>query len=271
MRRSGARYARDAAVEVRRDTVESAAARVLAEPGLYLLLAPFEAGSRTMLDAANYLIQNGYHRIYADDAITETTEFAARAAVRRIAGARAPMMVVVDRVAVNGEAEVERVSEALEKAFYLGGGRARCVRVERENGRTHTAATLDFDRRFNCSNCATVSGADHGAVFVEQSDRRVSRMRRLRAHGRTRSRQGDSESQPVASAGTGRDLADAGVSRDERLDDQAGAAPENSNLGAISRDDRRGARVAARRRPGSARKEVGRRRVAGRARVFQVA
>ncbi len=65
--------------EVSRDSVESAGARILDAPGLYVMLAPFEAGSRSIPDAAGYLIQNGYHRLYANDAITETAEFAARA------------------------------------------------------------------------------------------------------------------------------------------------------------------------------------------------
>ncbi len=154
--------------EVSRDSVESAAVRILAEPGLYIVLAPFEAGSRSMLDAANYLIQNGYHRLFADGAITETAEFAARAgaADARPEGA---MMVVVDRVSVGGDAEIERVREALEKAFYLGGGRARYVRVERDNGDTRTAATLDFDRRFNCSACAVPFPEPSTALFSSNS------------------------------------------------------------------------------------------------------
>ncbi len=154
--------------EVTRDSVESAGARILAEPGLYILLAPFEAGSRTMLDAANYLIQNGYHRLYANDAITETAEFAARAGAGE-ARPDGPMMVVVDRISVTGEAETERVREAIEKSFYLGGGRARAVRVERDNGNTHTAATIEFDRRFNCSRCATAFPEPSTALFSSNS------------------------------------------------------------------------------------------------------
>src|ERR1700724_4604441 len=57
--------------QVSRDTVESAGARILEAPGLYVMLAPFEAGSRTIPDAAGYLIQNGYHRLYPHDAITQ--------------------------------------------------------------------------------------------------------------------------------------------------------------------------------------------------------
>ncbi|MGC2275441.1 MAG: hypothetical protein WA571_05455, partial [Candidatus Binatus sp.] len=152
--------------EVSRDTVESAGAQILATPGLYVMLAPFEAGSRSIPDAAGYLIQNGYHRIYANDAITETAEFAARAiaAEGQNGTSQQPqppidstMMVVVDRISVNNESEgvIERVREALEKAFYLGAGRARAVRVERDNGNTHSVGAIDFDRRFNCSRCAT--------------------------------------------------------------------------------------------------------------------
>src|ERR1700684_1384679 len=45
--------------EVSRDTVEGAGARILAAQGLYVMLAPFGAGSRSIPDAAGYLIQNG--------------------------------------------------------------------------------------------------------------------------------------------------------------------------------------------------------------------
>jgi excinuclease ABC subunit A len=155
---------------VRRDTVESAGAQILAAPGMYLIVAPFEAGSRTMLDAANYLIQNGYHRLFTDGAITETTEFAARIDADAIRP-DAAMLVIVDRISVTGDADNERVREALEKAFYLGGSRARAVRVERSNGNgsIHTVATLDFDRRFNCSNCATPFAEPSTALFSSNS------------------------------------------------------------------------------------------------------
>ncbi|MGO9801255.1 MAG: excinuclease ABC subunit UvrA [Candidatus Binatus sp.] len=161
--------------EVSRDTVESAGARILDEPGLYVVLAPFEAGSRSIADAAGYLIANGYHRLYANDAITETTEFAARAIAAEAqdesaaAEPNSPMMVVVDRISVSGEGESERVREALEKAFYLGAGRARAVRVERDNGNTHSVGAIDFDRRFNCSRCATAFAEPTTALFSSNS------------------------------------------------------------------------------------------------------
>ena len=160
--------------EVSRDSVESAGAQILGAPGLYVMLAPFEAGSRSIPDAAGYLIQNGYHRLYANDAITETAEFAARAIAAEGQNGAAPpidntMMVVVDRISVNGEGEIERVREALEKAFYLGSGRARAVRVERDNGNTHSVGAIDFDRRFNCSRCATAFAEPTTALFSSNS------------------------------------------------------------------------------------------------------
>ncbi len=160
--------------EVSRDSVESAGAKILEALGLYVILAPFEAGSRSIPDAAGYLIQNGYHRLYANDAITETAEFAARAIAAEAQNGSAPpaestMMVVVDRIAVSGDGEIERVREALEKAFYLGAGRARAVRVERDNGNTHNVGSVDFDRRFNCSRCATAFAEPTTALFSSNS------------------------------------------------------------------------------------------------------
>ncbi|MDB5107247.1 MAG: uvrA, partial [Candidatus Binatus sp.] len=154
--------------EVTRDSVESSCARVVAAQGLYVMLARFEIGSRSMLDAANYLIQNGYHRLFANDSIVETAEFAARTDAALAATASA-LMVVVDRISVTGEAENERVREALEKSFYLGGGRARAVRVERENGATHVASAIDFDLRFNCSRCSLPFAEPSAALFSANS------------------------------------------------------------------------------------------------------
>ena len=68
-----------------------------------------------------------------------------------------PLMVVTDRVANDSNDAPARVREALEKAFYLGGGRARVVTVVRENGRMTPVADAAFDRRFNCSTCHITS------------------------------------------------------------------------------------------------------------------
>jgi excinuclease ABC subunit A len=155
--------------EVTRDTVQSAGARVAAEPGMYLFLAPYEIGSRSVAEAAAFLIQNGYHRIYHRDAIAETADIAALPRDTQDGGSGAPMMVVIDRVSVTGAAEAERVREALEKSFYLGGGRARAVRVERDNGSIRPVTVLDFDRRFNCSGCGQPYPEPTPALFSSNS------------------------------------------------------------------------------------------------------
>lgn len=141
-------------VEVTRDSVESAAARVLGGPGLYLFVAPFEPGSRSLQEAIVYLSRNGYHRLYHAGEIIETGDFAARCN-----GGIGPLDVLIDRIAIAGPVSGERVREAMERAFYLGAGRARAVRVERHATGMRVAETLDFDRRFNCSRC--------GQSFVE--------------------------------------------------------------------------------------------------------
>jgi excinuclease ABC subunit A len=155
--------------EVTRDTVQSAGARVAAEPGMYLFLAPYEIGSRSVAEAAAFLIQNGYHRIYHRDAIAETADIAALPRDAQEGSSGAPMMVVIDRVSVTGAAEAERVREALEKSFYLGGGRARAVRVERDNGSIRPVTVLDFDRRFNCSGCGQPYPEPTPALFSSNS------------------------------------------------------------------------------------------------------
>ncbi len=150
--------------EVTRDSVAGAAEQVLSNPGMYLFLAPFEAGSRTPADAANYLIQNGYHRIFHQDEMIETAEFAeGRRTIKE------PLMVVVDRVAVRGPEQSERTREALEKSFYLGGGRARVVKVERDNGSFCSTAIRDFDRRYNCSRCRIDYPEPTPALFSSNS------------------------------------------------------------------------------------------------------
>jgi excinuclease ABC subunit A len=143
-------------VAVVRDSVDSAASRILATSGLYIFIAPFELGSRNIAEAAAYLVQNGYHRLFHDGAFVESAACAA-AGIANVES----LMVVVDRVSVEASGAQERVREALEKSFYLGAGRARVLRVARDDGRMATLAELDFDRRFNCSQC--------GSAFPEPS------------------------------------------------------------------------------------------------------
>jgi excinuclease ABC subunit A len=156
-------------LQVTCDTVESAAAAVIANPGRYVFIAPFDSGSRSLKEATAYLIENGYHRLFYDDEIAETAEFAERFTGNGSAAPDGPLMVVIDRVAVTPEGSGERVREAIEKSFYLGGGRARAVMIVREDGATRRVAALDFDRRFNCSRCGTVFPEPTPALFSANS------------------------------------------------------------------------------------------------------
>jgi excinuclease ABC subunit A len=134
-------------IEVKRDSVDSASERVLSVPGIYLLLAPLELGTRPRLEITAHLLQNGYHRLYRDGEIVEAAD------PDRRGPASGGLQVIVDRVAVSGPTDAERVREALEKAFYIGADRAHAVRVERQDARLREIEVLRFDRRFNCSLC----------------------------------------------------------------------------------------------------------------------
>jgi excinuclease ABC subunit A len=167
--------------EVTRDSVDSAASRVLGEPGVHLFLAPFEPGSRSTAAACEFLAQNGFHRIFADGEIVETSDLLAGAApnsadhgpsgpeAARTSNGAEPLMVVIDRVANESADAAGRVREALEKAFYLGGGRSRVVTAVREDGRMRPVASADFDRRFNCSRCGTLFPEPSPALFSSNS------------------------------------------------------------------------------------------------------
>ncbi len=188
--------------EVTRDSVESAAAHALSGTGMHLFLAPFEPGSRSTAAACEFLAHNGYHRLFVDGAIVETAELlgravqsvvqdagpdaaqivtvgteleaapdgaAARSAALAERNGAAPLMVVIDRVANDSADAPARVREALEKAFYLGGGRARVVTVVRENGRMTAIVDAAFDRRFNCSRCGTLFPEPTPALFSANS------------------------------------------------------------------------------------------------------
>jgi excinuclease ABC subunit A len=150
--------------EVTRDSVESAAEQVLKAPGLYLFLARFDSGSRSIRDAAIYLVQNGYHRLYCSGEIIETAGFAERSK-----GGEGSLDVLIDRIAVAQTGSAERVREAVEKAFYLGAGRARALRVERHNDGIQVIASLEFDRRFNCSGCGQSFPEPVPALFSSNS------------------------------------------------------------------------------------------------------
>ncbi len=99
----------------------------------------------------------------------EATGSGARPAAPSEHNGSGPLMVVTDRVANDSTDAPARVREALEKAFYLGGGRARVVTVTRENGRMKPVADAAFDRRFNCSACGTLFPEPTPALFSANS------------------------------------------------------------------------------------------------------
>jgi len=159
----GLTYCPRCGIRVQRDTVESAAAAILGEPGLYIFIAPFEPGSRSPTEATAYLVENGYHRLFHDGGFVETAEFASFATKTET------LMVVIDRVSVEAGGAEERVREALEKSFYLGAGRSRALRVARRDGKMVTLAEFEFDRRFNCSRCGETFPEPSPALFSSNS------------------------------------------------------------------------------------------------------
>jgi excinuclease ABC subunit A len=136
--------------EVARDTVASACDQIAAAPGAYVFTTPFKiGGSRPVAQALSYLATNGYHRLLVDGEVVDAAVAGEQCA------ADGDLAVVIDRVVVGGDEAAPRIREALEKAFYLGAGQAQAIRMERAEGRLCPTATLFFDRRFNCSRCAT--------------------------------------------------------------------------------------------------------------------
>jgi excinuclease ABC subunit A len=160
----GRTFCPQCASEVRRDTPESAAAEILASPGLWLFTAPFADGGRAPDQSLAYLIQNGYHRLWLDDAVAE-----AQAVLEAGRALPRPLPVLVDRVRVSGEGDGVRVREALERAFYLGGGRAQAIGAQAPKDALSAAARLSFDRSFNCSRCRTYFPEPSPALFSPNS------------------------------------------------------------------------------------------------------
>ena len=85
-------------------------------------------------------------------------------------------MVVTDRVANDSADAPARVREALEKAFYLGGGRARVITVIRDNGRMKPVPMTPSIAASTARAAARFFRADAGAIFRQQPDRRMPRM-----------------------------------------------------------------------------------------------
>src|SRR5207248_1905241 len=96
--------------------------------------------------------------------IVEAGDFA-----ERCNGGISPVDVIIDRISVAGPVSGERVREAIEKAFYLGLGRARALRVEPDAGAMRVTGSLDFDRRFNCARCSQSFVEPVPALFSSNS------------------------------------------------------------------------------------------------------
>jgi excinuclease ABC subunit A len=147
---------------VTRDSVASAAQRVLETPGAYIFLAPFAVGSRSPRELSAFLAATGHHRIYRDGLIVEASTW-----LESLADFEAldTIAIVLDRVTVSDGA-LGRVREALERAFHLGGGRAEAVRLDAQG---KPAATLKFDRRCNCDGCGAEFPEPSPALFSSNS------------------------------------------------------------------------------------------------------
>jgi excinuclease ABC subunit A len=153
------------ASEVKRDTPQSAALEILASPGLWLFVAPFACPERSVERDLAYLVQNGYHRLWLDDTVVE-----AQAALDSGRALPRPLPVLVDRVRVNAEGDGARVREALERAFYLGGGRAEAICAQASNGAPiFLGQRFLFDRSFTCSRCAAQFPEPNPALFSPNS------------------------------------------------------------------------------------------------------
>ena len=120
-----------------------------------------------LYDAAAHAPADGAREIAAHRANGAVSDAADRVLAER--NGSGPLMVVTDRVANDSADAPARVREALEKAFYLGGGRARVVTVIRDNGRMKAVADDAFDRRFNCSRCGTLFPEPTPALFSANS------------------------------------------------------------------------------------------------------
>jgi len=146
--------------KVRRDTVDSAAQEILANPGRWLLIASFDGTGRRAEDLT-YLAQNGYHRLWLDGAIVDIEEL-----LQRDHSVAEPLEVVVDRLLVKGPSGAARLREALERAFYLGSGRAKAVKLVEHGAQNHAPATvLSFSQTYGCARCDKLFPEPNPAMF----------------------------------------------------------------------------------------------------------
>jgi excinuclease ABC subunit A len=147
--RAGTTYCDGCGDPVRRDTADSAAARLASEPeGTRLLLgfALAEAPTRELLAA---LRKRGYGRLVMGEEVVEIED-----ALSLPVDARP--LVLVDRAIVR-PGQLGRLADSLETALREGGGRARVVRVG--------GGGWQFSDRFECTRCQRVFAEPEPRLF----------------------------------------------------------------------------------------------------------
>src|SRR5512139_581566 len=136
--------------EVRRDSPEKAADRLLEEPEGTRVLVAFEPAEPLDGAALDELRKRGYTRLLDGEAVVEMADLPE-------APVPARPLVLVDRVVVRA-GERGRLVDSLETALREGGGRAWAVRAGRE--------PLRVSERFECPRC--------GQAFTEPEPRLFS-------------------------------------------------------------------------------------------------
>jgi len=136
--------------EVRRDSPEKAADRLLEEPEGTRVLVAFEPAEPLDGAALDGLRKRGYTRLLDGEAVVETADLPE-------APVPARPLVLVDRVVVRA-GERGRLVDSLDTALREGGGRAWAVRAGRE--------PLRVSERFECPRC--------GQAFTEPEPRLFS-------------------------------------------------------------------------------------------------
>ena len=153
----GITYCKSCQHVVKRDSVASALKALFHdydEGARLILVAQVEAEDPEHRAAVlKQLVQDGYRRLYIEHQLVEIEEIDIESVLDR-----SEFPVIVDRVVVR-EGEHMRLSEALEKCFSLGRGRAFVFRHKSEE------EPRVFDQAFRCSHCGQDATEPQPALF----------------------------------------------------------------------------------------------------------